>query len=364
MDMTSRERVEAALTHREPDRTPVFEYVLLSPVADQLLGRPYAADPANWQAMVDGKGWEGAVRQAAADRLDLAELLAHDMMYVTPNPPPSPVGAPTEPSSQGADGDPVENVTRRNEVAAQSPPGPRDDSLLIYVYLKDAMERRDMDLPILAPAYSHGVWTDVDLMQTMLLAPEVAHEHFSLATRRAMAIIEKYVSLGIEQIGIGGDFSGTRPLISPRSYREFIVPELRTLARNIHAAGCWADNTSDGDLWPVIDDFLLGCEVDGYLEIDAFAGMDLGRLKAAYGDRITFYGNLDCGNLLSFGSPEQVKRHTMDCLQQGWGNGGHILCAGNAITESVPLRNYLAAVDGYRGVFGLPEFGLHDRTAG
>ena len=29
MPMTSRERVEAALRHQEPDRTPVFEYVLL-----------------------------------------------------------------------------------------------------------------------------------------------------------------------------------------------------------------------------------------------------------------------------------------------------------------------------------------------
>ena len=49
MAMSSRERVEAALRHKQPDRTPVFEYVLLSPVADQLLGRRYAADPANWR---------------------------------------------------------------------------------------------------------------------------------------------------------------------------------------------------------------------------------------------------------------------------------------------------------------------------
>jgi len=39
MTMTSRERVEAALNHRTPDRTPMFEYVLLSPLADAFLGR-------------------------------------------------------------------------------------------------------------------------------------------------------------------------------------------------------------------------------------------------------------------------------------------------------------------------------------
>ena len=58
MTMTSRERVEAALQHRAPDRTPVFEYVLLSPVADHLVGRPYANDPQHWEALRHELGWE------------------------------------------------------------------------------------------------------------------------------------------------------------------------------------------------------------------------------------------------------------------------------------------------------------------
>ena len=36
--MSPRQRVEAALRHRRPDRTPIFEYVLLSPPADVFLG--------------------------------------------------------------------------------------------------------------------------------------------------------------------------------------------------------------------------------------------------------------------------------------------------------------------------------------
>ena len=64
-------------------------------------------------------------------------------------------------------------------------------------------------------------------------------------------------------------------------------------------------------------------EVDGYLEIDANAGMDLPRLKARYGDRVTFYGNLDCGEMLSFGSPESVRATTIACLEAGQGGGGH-----------------------------------------
>ncbi|MFA6111422.1 MAG: hypothetical protein WDA75_21910, partial [Candidatus Latescibacterota bacterium] len=86
--MTSRQRVEAALAHQEPERTPVFEYVLLEPLADRLLGRPYGGDPAHWPALVAELGWEGAVRRNAKDRLDLAVRLDHDLLYVTPVPPP------------------------------------------------------------------------------------------------------------------------------------------------------------------------------------------------------------------------------------------------------------------------------------
>lgn len=353
--MNSRERVEAALNHRQPDRTPVFEYVLRSPIADQLLGRPYAADPENWDGMVREKGWQAAVRQIAADHAELALLLGHDMLYVVPNPlPAADSPEPETPSPDGVE-DPVERVRLRNERAAEAPVPP-DDTFAVYVYLKEEMEKRELDLPILAPAYGHGVWTDVDLMQSMLLAPEVARRHFSIATERALARIEKYLPVGVDQIGIGGDFSGTRPLISPQVYRDFIVPEVRILSRRIHAADRYAVNASDGNLWPVIDDFLFGCEVDGYLEIDLHAGMEMGRLKEVCRGRVTLYGNLDCGNTLSFGSPEDVRRHTVACLEAGMGDGGHILCASNAITASVPMENYLAVVHAYRDMFCLPKF--------
>lgn len=354
MPMTSRERVTAALSHRQPDRTPWFEYVLLSPVADQLLGRTYAGDPAHWPALVAELGWEDAVRREATDRLDLAEKLGHDLLYVVPNPPPPRPAAPKSPAPPWPD-DPVERLLLRNEQRRHAAPWPADDSLLIYRILRDEMRRRDLDLPILAPAYVHGVWTDVDLLTTIGLAPEVAREHFALATRVALGAVEQYLSVGIDQFGVGGDFAGTRLLLSPAAYRDLIVPGVRAVSRRIHQAGGWAVNASDGDLWPVIEDFLFGCEVDGYLEIDSHAGMDLGRLKALYGDRTTFYGNLDCGNTLSFATPNEVRRHVLDCLEAGAGNGGHVLCASNAITASVPLENYLAVVGAYREFTGSPR---------
>ncbi|PIY43222.1 MAG: hypothetical protein COZ05_11700 [Armatimonadetes bacterium CG_4_10_14_3_um_filter_59_10] len=360
MTVTSRQRIDCALRHIEPDRTPIFEYVLLAPVADQLLGRPvcdYVGGIVGWSLLMDELGWEGAVHKYALDQLDLACSLGHDMMYVVPNPaPPCDTSRPAVPDA--VPDDPVDRVALRNRRAEETAAPPDEDTFLIYQFLRDEMEVRGVDLPILAPAYAHGVWTDVDLMQTMVLEPEVAARHFHLATDRTLMRVDQYCRLGIEQVGVGGDFAGNRPLIAPPSYRQFIMPEVRRVSQRLHEGGAWAVNASDGDLWSVLDDFLIGCEVDGYLEIDQSAGMDLRRLKEAYGDRIALYGNIDCGNLLSYGSEDGIRRATIECVEAGMGSGGHIFCVSNAITSSVPVRNYVTMLNAYREVFGLPKFRL------
>jgi hypothetical protein len=357
---TARGRVEAALRHEQPDRTPIFEYLLLNPIAEQVLERryvDYAGDWQGWLRMSREVGWEKSIRQYVVDRLVISERLGHDMLCVAPN--------PLQDSSDAADclarsvtDDPVERVRIRTQATLESFSGVPDDSLLVYRCLRDEMHRRGLDLPILGPAYWHGVWTDSDLMQTMLLEPEVAHQHFELATQIALAYIDAYVALGIDQVGVGGDFAGNRPLISPQSYREFIMPEVRKLSRRCHKAGLWAVNASDGNLWSVLDDFLAGCEADGYLEIDMGAGMDLAQMKQSYGGSVTFYGNMDCGNTLSFATVDEVRRCTVKCLESGFGDGGHIFCCSNAITASVPVCNYLAMVNAYRDMFGLPLLAL------
>ncbi len=365
--MTSRERVRAAFGHAAPDRTPIFEYVLLPPVAEAVVGRPfveYLAGMEPWLEMAREVGFEEALQRYVDARLSIAARLGHDLLCVSPNPVPgasylydplSELGARFEVETGG---DPVQRLEARNRRVAATMMGPvPQDSFLVYDLLREAMRRRDLDLPILAPAYFHGIWTDADLMQVMLIEPEVAREHFRLATRRACTLIGDYRSRGIEMIGIGGDFAGTRLLISPESYRSYIVPEVRTCAEAVRSAGAWSVNASDGDLWPVIDDFLVGCGVDAYLEIDMGAGMDLGRLREKFGRRITLLGNMDCGRVLSFSTPDEVAEVTRGILEAGGTGGGHIFTASNAITASVPVENYFAMVNAYRERFRLPPIG-------
>lgn len=106
----------AAFHHREPDRAPVFEYVLLSPLADSFLGRKYAGDPDNWSEVQRELGWEKAVRRSAADQVELAVKLGFDMMCAIPNPDPPRKSVMKPPADESVPGIPLrecDSETRR-----------------------------------------------------------------------------------------------------------------------------------------------------------------------------------------------------------------------------------------------------------
>ena len=84
--MTSRERVLRAFRHEEPDRTPFFEKLVKSPVADEVLGRPHAG--VNWHYRMErlaDDDWEGLMQQEARDTIDLARILGFDLVRLRLN---------------------------------------------------------------------------------------------------------------------------------------------------------------------------------------------------------------------------------------------------------------------------------------
>jgi hypothetical protein len=217
--MNSRERIAAALSHMTPDRTPIFEYILLPPLAETLLGRNHVEYTCGnllpWLHWVDEFGWEKAVYHYAVNRIDMAIKLGHDLIFIAPCPGSnySLTHVDTKANPQNEPTDPIERILERNRLFEQNPGCFGDDAFLVFRLIREEMARRDLDLPILAPACLHGVWTDVDLMQTMLLEPAIAHRHFTLATDRTIKLIDQYQRHGVEQVSIGGDFAGNRLVI-------------------------------------------------------------------------------------------------------------------------------------------------------
>ncbi|MCL2517170.1 MAG: hypothetical protein FWF15_01280 [Oscillospiraceae bacterium] len=346
-------RVYTVLNKKTPDRTPIFEYVLLNPLASVFAGREYYV---NIYDFAKEQGLDKAVRHYAEDRVKISRTLGHDMMWVGPNPVLEPAQKLIYPDyNNDCDwSDPISVIETRNKyLRFQIENEIQDEQLmLVYEYIREEFKKYEIELPFFVPAYYHGIGVDVDLMQAMALAPEVTTEYFQLRTETAKKMVDLYIKHDINIFGIGGDFAGNRPLISPKMYREQIMPEVRKTADYIHSKSGYAVNASDGDLWSVIDDFLIGCGVDAYMEIDRHAGMELAKLIERFGKKVTFFGDIDCGNTLSFASPNEIRRDVIRCLDEGRA-GSHLFTPSNAITSSISLENYLAMVNAYREYWGI-----------
>jgi uroporphyrinogen decarboxylase len=76
--------------------------------------------------------------------------------------------------------------------------------------------------------------------------------------------------------------------------------------------------------------------------------MDIGDVKARYGERIAVAGNVDCGELLCRGSVQEVVEAVKETLAKAAPGGGHILASSNSIHPAVNPHNYRAMVEAGR----------------
>ena len=85
--------------------------------------------------------------------------------------------------------------------------------------------------------------------------------------------------------------------------------------------------------------------IDALHPIDPIAGMDLGEVKIEYGDRICLMGNVECGELLSWGTKKDVRKTVKECIRKAGKGGGLICMSSNSVHSGVKPENYLAMVE-------------------
>jgi len=156
---------------------------------------------------------------------------------------------------------------------------------------------------------------------------------------------------GADIISLGDDYAANNgPLFSPGLFEEFIQPRLKKIVDVIHEAGAKVIKHSDGNLSKILDK-IVNTGIDGLNPIEPSAGMDIGEVKRKYGDRICLVRNIDCGDLLSHGSPEEVESAVIECICKASPGGGHILSSSNTIHSSVKPENYLTMIQAAKKIW-------------
>jgi uroporphyrinogen decarboxylase len=135
------------------------------------------------------------------------------------------------------------------------------------------------------------------------------------------------------------------PLMSKRMWRKYILPRHQRLNAAIRAARYPVKIMyhSCGAVYPFIQAFVEEMDIDVLNPLQPrAAGMDMARIKAEFGDRLSFHGAIDIQNTLPHRSSEEVHAEVQErCRVLGRG-GGYICASAHYIQADTPLRNIIA----------------------
>ncbi len=175
----------------------------------------------------------------------------------------------------------------------------------------------------------------------MAADPEMAHAVGRVTTDFNKAVIDISHDIGADAVILDGDLTGNDfMLMSMDHYREFIRPYKKEIIDHAHARGMKVAKHSDGNMWALLDD-LIEIGFDGFHPIQPQC-MTIEETKAYLHNRVCLFGNVDCLDLLVFGTPEAVEEETRRTIMGGSPGGGHVLCSSNSLHPGVKPENALA----------------------
>ena len=187
-----------------------------------------------------------------------------------------------------------------------------------------------------------------NFMTDLVLDKPLAHRLMGNLVDAYLARVDRYLDAVGEYVDIiqVNDDLGTQtgPQLSPALYREMVKPYHRRLWEYIkQRSGKPLLLHSCGSVYDLIPDLIeIGVDALNPVQVSA-ANMDSKKLKAEFGDEITFWGGgCDTQNVLSRAAPAQVRaevRRRVDDLAPG---GGFVFCQVHNIQADVPAENILA----------------------
>jgi uroporphyrinogen decarboxylase len=340
MVMNSYERVVAALEHRQPDRVPYVESVIDERLMQVLLpGRTYF-EFIEWLGMDSVGQNRSSWSRDNVEYIDKERGLFRDKWGVIrafgPESTPAPVEGP---------------IKRPEDLKTYTPPDPEADDVLGTIPEIVARYKGKKAITALGrdaffnPAFLRGMG---QFLIDMIENPGLVHQLIELTLSHDIRAMQRVVQAGVDVVIFGDDYADkNRPLMSPRHFKEFILPGLKRCVDAAHKAGAYVVKHTDGNIMPILD-MIVDTGIDALNPIEPAAGMDIGLLKQRYGHRIALIGNIDCGYLLSQAPVEEVRRVTRETIRSASPGGGYCLSSSNSIHSSVKPENFMAMIETWR----------------
>lgn len=179
----------------------------------------------------------------------------------------------------------------------------------------------------------------------LLDAPDKCKAILAAYTEGAADLGGRLAEHGVDAVLISSAFAGGG-FISPRQYREFVLPYEAEVVRRIHAAGVPVYTHTCGDIGDRLE-LLADTGTDGIDTLDPppLGSVDLADAKRRVGHRVFFKGNIDPVNTLLKKSREEVGQDALWRLSVGSPGGGYILSSACSVSPRVPPENLTVLVE-------------------
>ncbi len=232
------------------------------------------------------------------------------------------------------------------------------DALAVYWPWSDpdgvrAAKRTFGDDLLIGSIVGHSIWSIEAIGDWMRFSddlynhPQRLHEQARQMHAAALARFDLLAEAGADFIHVVNDVAfNAGPFISPPQFRELCLPYLAEQVAHIKALGCIPFVHTDGNIMPVLDDYLsLGAAC--FQSVDPMAGMDIAVVKQRCQGKMALMGNVQC-SLLQEGPASAIREAVLCCLEQAAPGGGYIFGTSNTIFPGMPLENYELMLSVYR----------------
>jgi len=351
--MRPRERFLTALNKKTPDRVPIWELIIDEPTLSTVLHKePTKTSDEKLKRYcelvefldMDGVTWgEDQLMKKSGD-------LLIDEWGIAWKPNISGILYPIK--------GPIKSIEDLKNYSLPDPDAPHRLQSLGELIDRFKGERAVVFLGHEVFEFSHYLLGGMDkLFRLYYFNPEPAIQLAEEISEYKLRVIERAIKLGADAVVCGDDYANDKgPLIAPRFFDKFLLPYIKKTADLLHRLGKPYIKHTDGNLYPILDK-LINAGIDALHPIEPAAGMDIAKLKRLYGDKICLIGNIDCGKLLSEGSPEEVVEVVKETIAKAAPGGGYILSSSNSIHPGVKPENFLAMVNAAKryGVYPINE---------
>lgn len=182
----------------------------------------------------------------------------------------------------------------------------------------------------------------IDLVENTEIVHYCLDQLFGLAletTRRIFETIPGRVlfSYVAEDMGSQDDL-----MLSPTQIRTFLIPRMKKVIELVHQAGAYAFHHNDGAVRRIIPDMIAaGIDILNPIQWRC-SGMDREGLKRDFGAKVVFHGAMDNQKTLPFGTVADVRREVAENLRILGAGGGYILAPCHNVQAVSPAENIVA----------------------